>query len=142
MRRKSQVLQFLEDNACMINSLMSKKEKIAFHGDVVSIITKEIKNKLWNLRRLVLLEKKATKKKMKVYELIQELSKFNADTQVQFHVKADFDTDVDAEFDRDNEDDVQTVTVTAGFDEDVYYDDVKDNEHHRYNPNITIELFY
>lgn len=46
MRRKRQVLQFLEDNACMINSLMSKKEKIAFHGDVVSIITNDIKNQI------------------------------------------------------------------------------------------------
>lgn len=61
MRHKRKVLQFLEDNACMINSLMSKKEQIAFHGDVVSIITKEIKNKLWNLRRLVILKKKARK---------------------------------------------------------------------------------
>ena len=30
----------------MINSLMSKKEKIAFHGDVVSIITNDIKNQI------------------------------------------------------------------------------------------------
>ena len=79
---------------------------------------------------------------MKVYELIQELSSFDADTEVNFHVKADFDTDVDAEFDRNNEDDIQTVTVTAGFDEDVDYDGIKDNENSRYNPNITIELFY
>lgn len=79
---------------------------------------------------------------MTVYELIQELSRFSADTEVEFHVKADFDTDVDAEFDRNNEDDVQTVTVTAGFDEDVNYDGIKDNEHHRYNPNITMELVY
>lgn len=43
---------------------------------------------------------------MKVYELIQELSRFKADTEVNFHLKADFDTDVDAEFDRDNEDDI------------------------------------
>lgn len=142
MKHKRQALKFLEDNACMINSLMSKKEQIAFHGDVVSIITKEIKNKLWNLRRLVLLEKKATKKKMKVYELIQKLSRYDADTEVKFHVKADFDTDVDAEFDRDNEDDVQTVTVTAGFDEDVDYDGIKDNEASICNPNITIELVY
>ena len=79
---------------------------------------------------------------MKVYELIQELSRFNADTEVNFHLKADFNTDVDAEFDRDNEDDVQTVTVTAGFDEDVDYDGIKDNEAIIFNPNITIELVY
>ncbi len=46
MKRKRQVLKFLEDNACMINSLMSKKEQIAFHGDVVSIITNDIKNQI------------------------------------------------------------------------------------------------
>lgn len=79
---------------------------------------------------------------MKVYELIQELSSFDADTEVNFHVKADFDTDVDAEFDRNNEDDIQTVTVTAGFDEDVDYDGIKDNEASIFNPNITIELVY
>ncbi len=79
---------------------------------------------------------------MKVYELIQELSRFKADTEVNFHIKADFDTDVDAEFDRDNEDDIQTVTVTAGFDENIDYDGIKNNENHGYNPNITIELIY
>lgn len=79
---------------------------------------------------------------MKVYELIQELSRFSADTEVEFHVKADFDTDIEAEFDRDDENDVQTVTVTAGFDEDVSYDGIKDNEASRCKPNITIELVY
>ena len=34
---------------------------------------------------------------MKVYELIQELSQYKADTEVEFHVKATFDTDVEAE---------------------------------------------
>lgn len=51
---------------------------------------------------------------MKVYELIQQLSKFNADTEVEFHVKAKFDADVEAEFDRDDEDDTQEVTVVYG----------------------------
>lgn len=46
MKRKRQVLKFLEDNACMINSLMSKKEQIDFNGDVVSIITNDIKNQI------------------------------------------------------------------------------------------------
>lgn len=79
---------------------------------------------------------------MTVYELIQELSRYDADTEVNFHVKADFDTDVDAEFDRDNENDFQAVTVTAVFDEDVDYDGIKDNEASICNPNITIELVY
>ena len=46
MKHKRQALKFLEDNACMINSLMSKKEQIGFHGDVVSIITNDIKNQI------------------------------------------------------------------------------------------------
>lgn len=79
---------------------------------------------------------------MKVYELIQELLQFKADTEVEFHVKAKFNTDVEAEFDRDNENDTQEVTVTAEFDEDVTFDDIDDNEHRRFSPNITINLEY
>lgn len=37
---------------------------------------------------------------MTVYELIQELSNYNADTEVRFKVNAEFDTDVEAEFAR------------------------------------------
>lgn len=79
---------------------------------------------------------------MKVYELIQELSQYKADTEVEFHVKATFDTDVEAEFDRDNENDTQEVTVTAEFDEDVDFDDITDNESSRWHPCITINLEY
>ena len=79
---------------------------------------------------------------MKVYELIQELSQYRADTEVEFHVKATFDTDVEAEFDRDNESDTQDVTVTAEFDEYVDFDDIEDNESRSYCPNITINLEY
>ena len=79
---------------------------------------------------------------MKVYELIQELSQYKADTEVSFHVKAEFDTDVEAEFDRDNENDTQEVTVTAEFDEDVTFDDIDDNEHSVYHPGIIINLEY
>ena len=77
---------------------------------------------------------------MKVYELIQELSQYRADTEVEFHIKATFDTDVEAEFDRDNESDTQDVTVTAEFDEYVDFDDIEDNESRSYCPNITINL--
>ena len=79
-----------------------------------------------------------------VYELIQELAKFKPDTEVKFHVEAEFDTDVSAEFDRDNEDDKQDVTVTAKFDEDVDYDDVQDFENYRYGrePYVQIDLTY
>lgn len=79
---------------------------------------------------------------MKVYELIQELSRFEADTEVKFHVKAKFDTDVQAEFDRENEDDVQDVTVDVEFDEDVNFEDIEDNERNIYIPEITINLEY
>lgn len=65
---------------------------------------------------------------MKVYELIQELSQYNADTEVKFHCNAEYDTDVKAEFDRENENDVQEVTVTATFDDDVDFDDIDDYE--------------
>ena len=65
---------------------------------------------------------------MKVYELIQELSRYNADTEVKFHCNAEYDTDVEAEFDRENENDVQEVTVTATFDDDVDFDDIDDHE--------------
>ena len=79
---------------------------------------------------------------MEVYELIQELSQFKADTEVNFHVKATFDTDVEAEFDRDNEDDTQEVTVDAEFDEDVDLEEIEDNENSVYHPNVTINLEY
>ena len=63
-----------------------------------------------------------------VYELIQELSRYRAETEVKFHVKAKFTTDVEAEFDRESEDDVQEVTVDAEFDEDVDIDNFEDRE--------------
>lgn len=79
---------------------------------------------------------------MTVYELMQELAQYKADTRVNFHVKAEFDTDVEAEFDRENEHDKQEVTVTAIFNEDVDFDDILNHEYHRYSPNITINLEY
>lgn len=42
---------------------------------------------------------------MKVHELIQELSQYNADTEVRFNFKGKFEADVKATFDRDSEDD-------------------------------------
>lgn len=79
---------------------------------------------------------------MTVYELIQKLSQFKADTKVEFHVKAKFDTDVEAEFDKNNDDDTQEVTVTAEFDENVDFTDIDDNERGIYHPNVTINLEY
>jgi hypothetical protein len=46
MKKKRQVLQFLEDNYIMINSLMSDEEKRTFQGDVVGIIVDEIKHQI------------------------------------------------------------------------------------------------
>lgn len=65
---------------------------------------------------------------MTVYELIQELSKYNADTEVRFHVNAEFSADVEVEFDRENENDVQEVTVDTEFDEYVDLDSVMNKE--------------
>lgn len=79
---------------------------------------------------------------MTVYELIQELSKYRADTEVRFHIKARFDTDVKAEFDRENENDTQEVTVMAEFDEDVTFDDINNHEIDKYIPHIEINLEY
>lgn len=42
MKRKRQVKKFLEDNRCMINSLMCKEEARSFNYDVVGIIIADI----------------------------------------------------------------------------------------------------
>ena len=77
---------------------------------------------------------------MTVYELIQKLSQYNADTEVKFHCKAEYDTDVEAEFDRENESNTQEVTVTAGFDDDVDFEDIDDYE--SVHKRIVINLIY
>lgn len=79
---------------------------------------------------------------MKVYELIQELAQYKADTEVNFHVKAKMDVDTKATFDRENEDDEQDVTVEADIDEDFEFDDITDNERRSFRPNIIINLEY
>lgn len=79
---------------------------------------------------------------MTVYELIQHLSRFKADTPVEFRVKAIFDADVTAHFDRENEKDEQDVTVTAEFNDTVSYDGICNEENDVYNPKVTIELNY
>ena len=79
---------------------------------------------------------------MKVYELIQELAKYNANTEVNFHVRAKLDIDTEATFNRDNEDDTQNVTIEADIDDDFAFEDITDNEKSMYHPNITINLEY
>lgn len=46
MRRKKQVLQFLKNNHCMINSLMSSDERKSFNEYIVSIIEDDIKKQI------------------------------------------------------------------------------------------------
>lgn len=46
MKHKRQVLSFLKDNACMINSLMSQEERKTFGNDVVGIIEADIKKQI------------------------------------------------------------------------------------------------
>ena len=78
---------------------------------------------------------------MTVYELIQELSKYKPNTKITFHVKAKYIYDVEAEFDRENENDVQDVTVDIEFDEDVDYDDIDDREDRVFG-DVVINLTY
>ena len=80
---------------------------------------------------------------MTVYELIQELSQYNADTEVRFHVDTSIDVDVVATFNREDENDTQEVTVTADIDNDFEFEDISDYEHGRYgSKHIQINLEY
>ena len=65
---------------------------------------------------------------MTVYELIQELSQYNADTEVKFNFKGNFEADVKATFDRNSEDDEQEVTAEVKFDDYLDYEDISDYE--------------
>lgn len=76
-----------------------------------------------------------------VYELIQELSKYNADDEVEFHVKDTLTVDVKADFDRNNEDDTQEVTVDADIDEDFQYDGVRLDAYGNYR-KVFVDLIY
>lgn len=78
---------------------------------------------------------------MTVYEMIQELSKYNADTEVVFHVNADYTATTEASFDRYDEKDTQTVDVDIEFDGDVEFDGIEDREHKVYR-DIIINLKY
>lgn len=60
---------------------------------------------------------------MTVYELMKELSRYKANTEVRFSVKEDFEAEADRET--------------------VYFDDIEDNESVRYgNSYIQINLEY
>lgn len=84
---------------------------------------------------------------MKVYELIQELSQYNADTEVRFNFKGNFEADVKATFDRSSEDDEQEVTAEVEFDDYLDYEDISDYESMssrtwQKDPFIVINLSY
>lgn len=46
MKRKKQVLDFLNSNYGMINSLMCGEERRAFNGDIVKIILNDINKQI------------------------------------------------------------------------------------------------
>lgn len=62
---------------------------------------------------------------MTVYELIQELVQYGADTEIRFNVKGNLDFDVEAEFDR-YKDDVQDITVNVDLDDRFEFSRIKD----------------
>lgn len=78
---------------------------------------------------------------MTVYELIQELSKYKADTEVRFHVEANFDTYIEALFDRENKSDTQSLVANVTFDDYVSFDEMRRSYYHDDN-EITIDLKY
>ena len=78
---------------------------------------------------------------MTVYELIQELTQFDANADVNFKVRAKFDTDVIAEFDRDNENDEQEVLVMAEFNDYVDFNEIMPSTRYKQD-GITIDLEY
>lgn len=81
---------------------------------------------------------------MDVYELIQELTRFNPDTEVRFHIAdSKFTCDTEATFDRENDRDTQEVTVDVEIDEDLEFDEIRDYENTRYSkPYVQIDLKY
>lgn len=78
---------------------------------------------------------------MKVYELIQELAQFDANTIVNFKVRAGFHTNVIAKFNRDDEDDKQEVEVFIEFNDEVEYDEIIPSTRY-HSDEVTINLEY
>lgn len=78
---------------------------------------------------------------MTAYEMIQELSKYKADTEVRFHIEANFDTDIEALFDRENKSDTQSLVANVTFDDYVSFDEMRRSYYHD-DDEITIDLKY
>ena len=74
---------------------------------------------------------------MTVYEMIQKLSGFNADDEVIFQFSGNFEADVMAEFDRNDENDEQEVTVEVDFSDTLTFDDI-----HKKYFEVYIDLTY
>lgn len=84
---------------------------------------------------------------MTVYELIQKLSQYNADTEVKFNFKGKFEADVKATFDRDSEDDEQEVTAEVELDDNLDYENISDYQSmysrtSQKEPYIVVNLSY
>lgn len=76
---------------------------------------------------------------MTVYEMIQKLSKFDAEDEVRFQFSGNFEADVTAEFDRNDENDEQEVTVEVNFSDTLTFDDI----HKKYfEDEVYIDLTY
>ena len=76
---------------------------------------------------------------MTVYEMIQKLSEFNAEDEVIFQFSGNFEADVMAEFDRNDENDEQEVTVEVNFSDTLTFDDIH-NKH--FEDEVYIDLTY
>lgn len=72
---------------------------------------------------------------MKVYELIQELTNFEASTEVEFRVEMSIEADADVDLEGE-----ANQTVSVDIDERVSFDDIRDNE--RTSKSVTINLNY
>lgn len=76
---------------------------------------------------------------MTVYDLIQKLSQFNADSEIDFHIIAEYLADVRAYFYRDNENDIQDISINVKIDDNVDFDNVKE---YPYNKDVRLNLIY
>lgn len=75
---------------------------------------------------------------MTVYELIKELTEFDADTEVEF--KVNMDIDVDVEVNLDTEETLQTLN--ANIDEELTFDEIRNTKSYWQKEKAIINLTY
>ena len=76
---------------------------------------------------------------MTVGRMMKNVSGFNADDEVRFQFSGNFEADVTAEFDRNDENDEQEVTVEVNFSDTLTFDDI----HKKYfEDEVYIDLTY